>query len=84
LHPLKAGCIDVAFCARYQRAAATLPIGRGKRLMPDPLLRNFAQSFTPPPQARETLVPSAFSKKFNDLQDPKNHRDLGCGCKKYR
>ena len=27
LHPLKAGCIDDAFRARYKRAAATSPIG---------------------------------------------------------
>ena len=38
--------------------------------MSDPLLRYFTQAFKPLALTRETLVAAAFSKKFNDLQNP--------------
>jgi hypothetical protein len=77
LHPLKARCFDVAFRARYQRAAATSPSGWGKWRMSDPLLRNFIQPSAPLAPTRETRVPVGFSKKINELQNPVKTSGLG-------
>jgi hypothetical protein len=69
--------MDVAFRACYKRAATTLLIWQGKRLISDPPLRNFAQAFRAFRQVSETLAPSAFSNKFNSLHTPENHQGGG-------
>jgi hypothetical protein len=49
--------------------------------MSGPLFRYFTQALKPLAPTRERLVAAAFSKKFNDLQNPVKTWGLGC-CQK--
>jgi hypothetical protein len=84
LHPLKAGCIDVALRARYKRAAAITVLESGGFLISDLFLRFFVRPFKPLLPGREGFVTANFSNKINHLKNTAKAWVFRCCGKKNR